>query len=236
MKIRHSKYSKPNNTGYKLYKVFRSFSGIAVTCVITYFLTQFLTLTFTNNPSLSAPLIFSHSPISVRDSTFEENVFEFTVPTEKVTTIQCYFSNNDTQPIIINSIYINVIDYKEITELTCIPKPGMGGYSDPIYYFAKIGKECKKYTCTLLDKSKLTQIETTSHLLEASASKQYEKVPGKDVEQLDILFFATYPGIYTVKIEIGYSIRNKSKVITSEASRFVALGQDTIDFYNNQIK
>ena len=204
---------------------------ISIFCVLLAFFLPILSKKFPPvSPSLdtikngiSTPE-FYHAKVS-KDTNIDYLAFQ----TGQNGYISINLTNNDESTLVVNDIYLDVFDYQPITNITLLDTCWGGAYSNPVYYGVQLGNLCKEYKCTLLD-ANCAKNFASNHEIPYNEIYKFmgEQIEYNKTDEIEIIFYTQYPGIYHFKILIDYSIRGFNNRIESDEYNFISLDPSSI--------
>ena len=131
--------------------------------------------------------------------------------------IQFDISNANDNAMAFNSLFLEVVDWKECTNLNDCQTHGKGGEMRFVFYETAISKEIGYYEAfihgTLEDKTPI-----------------YENLSGNSTERFMLNFKTNDPGVYTVRIVADYNINGSRYLNKSDTIDFAAVSYQ--DFEN----
>lgn len=202
--------------------------GIILGLAIAYFF-PVLTKHFQPiSPSLSASLcdISGIYHATITGDTSGDNYLAFQV--DETEQLSLKLTNNDESTLVVNDIYLDLIDYQPDVKVTLSPGKWGGGTTTPVFYGVQLGNMCQKYRCTWLDKESANYFSSHHEFPTVENIKVIsEQIEHNKTDEIEIIIFTKYPGKYRFKIIIEYTIRNFNNSIESDEFSFILLDSNS---------
>lgn len=138
-------------------------------------------------------------------------------------------TNNDESNLVVNDIYLDLIDYQPDIKVTLSHGIWGGNSIVPVFYGVQLGNVCQKYRCTWLDKESAYYFSSHHELPTVENIKVIsEQIEHNKTDEIEVIISTKYPGKYRFKIIIEYTIRNFNNSIESDEFSFILLDSNSM--------